>query len=381
MMTTQSNPYLLLAPGPVNLHPKVREVLSDPMIHHRTPLFDKILSRVWERLPQIFHTTQRVYLLSCTGSGGMEALMVNTCNPGEEVIVINSGKFGERWVEMGKAFQLKVHELKVPWGEACSVDRLRPLLDQHPIRAVFCQATETSTAVKHPIESLGVFLKTYSNTLFLVDGITAVGAYPILMDEWGIDGLVAGSQKAFMLPTGMSFVSFSQKAWQRIPEVTMPRFYYDIREEDRANKKGETWFSSNVSLIKALDVVLDLIEEKGLANHYHEIQKRAHFARFCLQHFGLKIFPQSPSESVTAFCLPTGIDSQALRSTLEKDFNITIMGGQDQLKGKILRIGHMGYIEISDQIRLMTNLQKIFHQFQVPFTPLSENEMHQWFKS
>lgn len=378
---TDKQPYLLLAPGPVNLHPKVRETLSDPMTHHRTPLFDKILVRTLERLPPIFHTTQRVYLLSCTGSGGMEALMVNTCNPGDEVVVINSGKFGERWVEMGRAFQLKVHELKIPWGEACSVDQLRPLLEKHSIRAVFCQATETSTAVKHPIESLGTFLKPYSDTLFLVDGITAVGAYPILMDEWGIDGLVAGSQKAFMLPTGMSFVSFSQKAWQRIPKVTMPRFYYDIREEDRANKKGETWFSSNVSLIKALNVVLTLIEEKGLEHHYQEIQKRARFARFCLQHFGLKLFPQSPSESVTAFCLPTGIDSQAVRSTLEKDFNITIMGGQDQLKGKILRIGHMGYIEIADQIRLMTSLQSVFLQHQVPFIPLSENEMLQWFKS
>lgn len=379
-MTTK-NPYLLLAPGPVSLHPKVREILSDPMIHHRTPLFDQILARVLKRLPSIFHTSQRVYLLSSTGSGGMEALMVNTCNPGDEVVVINSGKFGERWVEMGKAFQLKVHELKIPWGEACSVDQLRPLLEKYSIRAVFCQATETSTGVKHPIEALGTFLKSYSNTLFLVDGITAVGAYPVLMDEWGIDGLVAGSQKAFMLPTGMSFVSFSAKAWQRIPNITMPRFYYDIREEDRANKKGETWFSSNVSLIKALDVVLDLIEQKGLPNHYREIQQRALFTHFCLQHFGLKIFPQSPSDSVTAFCLPTGVDSQAVRSTLEKDFNTTIMGGQDQLKGKILRIGHMGYIEIPDQIRLMTDLQNVFRQYQVPFTPLSENEMLQWFKS
>lgn len=378
---TIKNPYLLLAPGPVNLHPKVREILSDPMIHHRTPLFDQILARVLKRLPPLFNTSQRVYLLSSTGSGGMEALMVNTCNPGDEVVVVNSGKFGERWVEMGKAFQLKVHELKIPWGEACSIDQLRPLLENHPIRAVFCQATETSTGVKHPIEALGVFLKSYANTLFLVDGITAVGAYPILMDEWGIDGLVAGSQKAFMLPTGMSFVSFSAKAWLRIPHITMPRFYYDIREEDRANKKGETWFSSNVSLIKALDVVLDLIEQKGLPQHYQEIQQRVLFTRFCMQHFGLKIFPQSPSESVTAFCLPVGVDSQALRSTLEKEFNITIMGGQDQLKGKILRIGHMGYIEIADQIRLMSDLQNVFRHYQVPFTPLAENEMLQWFKS
>jgi len=373
--------YLLLAPGPVNLHPKVREILSEPMIHHRTPLFDKVLVRVLKLLPKVFYTNQNVYILSCTGSGGMESLMVNTCNPGDEILVVNSGKFGERWIEMGKAFQLKVHELKIPWGQACSTQLIQPYLDKYPIRAVFCQATETSTAVKHPIEALGNYLKAYPDCLFLVDGITAVGAYPILMDEWGIDGLVAGSQKAFMLPTGMSFVSFSAKAWRRIPEVKMPRFYYDIREEDRANKKGETWFSSNVTLIKALDVVLNLIMEKGLSEHYREIQQRAEFTRFCVKHFGLKIFPEVPSESVTAFCLPEGVDSQALRGSLENNFNITIMGGQDQLKGKILRIGHMGYIEIQDQIRLMLDFQKVLRQYQVSFSPLSENEMQQWFKS
>lgn len=374
-------PYLLLAPGPVNLHPQVRKILSEPMIHHRTPLFDKILTRVLERLPSVFYTHQRVYLLSCTGSGGMETLMVNTCNPEDEVLVINSGKFGERWVEMGKAFNLKVHDLKVPWGEACTVEMIRPFVEKLPIRAVFCQATETSTGVKHPIEALGQYLKAFQNTLFLVDGITAVGAYPILMDAWSIDGLVAGSQKAFMLPTGMSFVSFSTKAWKRIPHVKMPRFYYDIRQEDRANQKGETWFSSNVSLIKALDVVLNLILDNGLDEHYHEIRERSEFTRFCIQHFGLKLFPQSPSESITAFCVPEGINSQTLRNALEQDFNLTIMGGQDQLKGKILRIGHMGFIERSDQIRLMSDLQKVFTQFKVPFNPLSETEMLRWFKS
>lgn len=374
-------PYLLLAPGPVNLHPKVREVLGEPMIHHRTPLFDQTFKRVLERLPTIFGTSQRVYMLTSTGSGGMECLTVNTCNPGDEILVINSGKFGERWVEMGKAFQLKVHELKVPWGEAVQPEQILPYLKNHPIRAVFCQACETSTAVKHPIQQLGLLIKEYANTLFLVDGITAVGAFPVPMDEWHIDGLVAGSQKAFMLPTGMSFVSFSAKAWQRIPSITMPRFYYDIREEDKANKKGESWFSSNVSIIKALDVVLDLILSKGLEAHYAEIKKRAEFTRFCLGKMGFSLLTNSPAESITAFCLPEGIDSQKLRSALEKDFNITIMGGQDQLKGKILRIGHMGYIEDSDQIRLMLDLQAMFNQAQLPYSTLSESEMQAWLKS
>ncbi|MEY4617739.1 MAG: putative aspartate aminotransferase [Pseudomonadota bacterium] len=374
-------PYLLLAPGPVNLHPKVREILSEPMIHHRTPLFDLTFKKVLERLPSIFGTTQRVYMLTTTGSGGMECLMVNTCNPGDEVLIINSGKFGERWVEMGKAFQLKVHELKVPWGEAVTPEQIVPYLEKYPLRAVFCQACETSTAVKHPLKSLGEIIKNYPDILFLVDGITAVGAFPVPMDEWHIDGLVAGSQKAFMLPTGMSFLSFSEKAWKTIPHVTTPRYYMDIREEDKANRRGESWFSSNVSLVKALDVVLEIILQKGLSQHFAEIRKRAEFTRHFITQMGFKLLAQAPADSITAFYLPEGSDSQKVRTTLEKEFNITIMGGQDQLKGKILRIGHMGYIEPSDQIRLMLDLQAALDQNHIQFKPVSESEMQAWLKS
>lgn len=372
------NSYLLLAPGPVNLHPKVREILSEPMIHHRTPLFDQILKKVLTDLPKIFGTSQRVYTLTATGSGGMECLLVNTCNPGDEVLIVNSGKFGERWVEMAKCYGLQVHELKVPWGDSVAPNAIQTLLETYPIKAVFCQACETSTAVKHPIEQIGKIVANHPETLLLIDGITAVGAYPLPMDAWKIDGLVAGSQKAFMLPTGMSFVSFSKKAWERIPKVTMPRYYYDIREEDKANQRGETWFSSNVLLLKALNVVLDLILTKGLEAHYQDIRKRSEFTRFFLNKMGLKFLPQSISESVTAFYLPEGFDSQKMRTALERDFNITIMGGQDQLKGKILRIGHMGYIENEDQIRLMVALQNVLTVAKVPFTPVSESEMTQW---
>lgn len=375
------NPYLLLAPGPVNLHPKVREILSEPMIHHRTPLFDQIFKRVLDGLPKIFGTSQRVHILTSTGSGGMESLMVNTCNPGDEVVVVNSGKFGERWVEMGRALGLKVHELKVIWGDPVIPNLIEFFLEKHPIKAVFCQACETSTAVKHPIKQLGSIIKNYPNTLFLVDGITAVGAFPVPMDEWHIDGLVAGSQKAFMLPTGLSFVSFSSKAWERIPMVTMPRYYFDIREEQKANLRGESWFSANVPLIRALDLVLSMIFEKGLDAHFAEIARRAEFTRYCINKMGLKLFSQAPSESITAFSLPTGFDSQKLRTIMEQEYNITIMGGQDHLKGKILRIGHMGYIEDKDQVQLMLALQQSFDELKIPYLPLPESELRTWLQS
>lgn len=380
-----TKPYLLLAPGPVNLHPQVRQILSEPMIHHRTPLFDQIFKRVLERLPLVFETKQSVYALSGTGSAGMETLMVNTCNWGDSILVINSGKFGERWSEMGRAYQLNVHEIKVPWGETVSIDSVKKILDSFPIKTVFCQACETSTGVKHPLKELGALIHSYPETLFIVDGITAVGAFPVPMDEWSIDGLVAGSQKAFMLPTGMCFVSFSKKAWVRIPQITLPRYYFDIREEDKANRKGESWFSTNVMIIKALDYVLDIILEKGLKVHFNEIKKRSEFTQFCLKKLNIPLFSKSPSESLTAFCLPQGtpstVDTQILRSELEKFYNITIMGGQDQLKGKILRVGHMGYIENEDMIRFFKDLQSVFQKYQVPYTPLNEIEMRAWFQS
>lgn len=355
--------YALLAPGPVNLHPKVRELLSAPMLHHRTPEFDKILARTLQNIKKIFQTEQSVYLISCTGSGGMEALLVNTCSPGDKIIAINSGKFGERWAEMARVFGLNVIEEKVNWGSAVEVKRVEELLSQHPdTRAVLCQACETSTAVRHPIEKIAQLTKPLPNTLLLVDAITALGAYSIPMDAWGVDGLVGGSQKAFMLPTGMSFVSFSQKAWGFVKTAKLPRFYFDVREEDKANKKGETWFSSNVAIIRALDWVLSDIFSKGLPKHFAEIERRAAMTRHFGERLGFKLYSQAPAASVTALQVPEGIDSQKVRTQLEQEKNITIMGGQDQLKGKVLRVGHMGYITDDDMLRLFVGLKELVPQ-------------------
>jgi aspartate aminotransferase-like enzyme len=376
-----SNPYLLLAPGPVNIHPKVREVLAEPMIHHRTPLFDGIFKRVKENLKKIFQTQQNCYLLTSTGTGGMECLMVNTLSVQDTVLIINSGKFGERWVQMAKCFRLNVIEHKVAWGEIANVPDVEKILQTQPIKAVFCQATETSTGVAHDIEKLGRMISQYPDTLFLVDGITALGAYHLPMDEWAIDGLVGGSQKAFMLPTGMSFVSFSKKAWQRISCSDLPRYYFDIREEEKANAKGETWFSSNVAIIKALDIVLELILKNSLASHFSEIKKRAEFSRFFGQQLGLSLATAHPSLSLTTLRVPIQVDGQKLRGQLESEFNITVMGGQDEWKSKVLRIGHMGYIQNEDMVHLFICLQKLFDAEKIGYQKVSVEEMSLWLKN
>ncbi|OYZ12990.1 MAG: aspartate aminotransferase [Bdellovibrio sp. 28-41-41] len=350
--------YTLMAPGPVNLHPKVREILSEPMIHHRTPEFDKILSQVLKRLKLVFQTNEPVYMISSTGSGGMESLLVNTLSPGDTVLAVNSGKFGERWIEMAKAYGVHVDEIKVTWGETVSADLISEKLKAKPYNAVLTQACETSTGVLHPIQKIGDIVKAHPKTLFLVDAITALGAVPMPMDQWHIDGLVGGSQKAFMLPTGMSFVSFSKKAQATFASSKIPKFYLDIRKEIAANAKGETFFSSNVTLIKALNYVLTEVETQGLDSLFKSIQRRADFTAEMIQLLGLNSYTKSKSASLTAVVVPETIDGQKLRELIETEFNLTLMGGQDQAKGKIIRIGHMGYIVDAHLMQLATALYR-----------------------
>jgi aspartate aminotransferase-like enzyme len=260
------------------------------------------------------------------------------------VLVIVSGKFGERWAEMSEIYGAKAHRLNVEWGKAVNPSEVEAFLQKNKnIKLVLCQATETSTATAHDIKALGQIISKTS-ALFLVDGITAVGAYDIKMDEWSIDGLVAGSQKAVMLPTGLSFVCLSKKAWAVAEKAPLPRYYFDLRKELKANLNGETLFSSSVPLIKALDFVLTRIQDIGLQKHFSQLRRRADFTREMAKLMGLELYSSSPSDSVTALKVPSNVDGIKLRGHLEQKYQVTIMGGQDQAKGKIIRIGHMGYI-------------------------------------
>ncbi|WP_413587187.1 pyridoxal-phosphate-dependent aminotransferase family protein [Bdellovibrio sp. HCB274] len=386
-MTSFNDEYSLLAPGPVNLHPEVRKALALPMIHHRTPEFDVILKRVLAGIRQVFQTKEDVYLLSCTGSGGLEALLVNVISPGDKVLAIVSGKFGERWAEMAKTFGADVSIINVPWGETVNPKDVEAHLQRLPeTRAVLCQACETSTAVAHPIQKLAEIISGFPETLFLVDAITALGAYSLPMDEWKIDGLVAGSQKAFMLPTGMAFISFSKKAQAFFEKATCPRFYFDVRKEKKANASGETFFSSNVTILRALDVVLNLINKQGLESLFHAIHRRAEFTRIFAQQLGFTLYAKSPSDSVTALVVPTTMDGQKIRLELEETHNITIMGGQDQAKGKIIRIGHMGYIQDHELLKLIDNLGQVLRKFDPGSLTLEQismvvNDGKQWLEN
>lgn len=354
---------LLMTPGPVPVPPSVLAALSLPIEHHRTPGFQKCLEYVLAELPKAFLTKNRAFLHVSTGSGGMESALVNVLSPGDTVACVVSGKFGERWAEMADAYGAKTERFTVEWGESVSVEKFEAWLatlkkSGRPPQVLLSQACETSTGALHPIREMAMALRrVLPETLFLVDAITALGALPLSMDDWDLDGVVGGSQKAFMLPTGLSFVSFSERAWAKIPSAKAPRFYFDIRDELEANKRGETGFSSAVPLVKALEVVLREIDSMGGWGAIHNrIAALSRATRTSLEALGLPSFAKLPSPSLTALVVPNGLDGQKWRSSLEKDHGLVLMGGQDQLKGKVLRVGHMGYITDDDLLRTLQTI-------------------------
>lgn len=344
MPSSEKFPYRLLTPGPVPLFPQVQKALAEPMIHHRTPEFQKIYARVAQGLKEVFCTKNDVFIHTSTGSGSMESAIVNTLSPGDKIISIVSGKFGERWAQIASAFGINVVPIQVPWGHALDPKDLDIALTKNSdCKAVLVQACETSTATINPIKKIAEIIH-HRPTLLIVDGITAVGAMELPMDDWGIDVLIGGSQKAFMLPTGLSFISLSEKAWQFNKISKCPKYYWDLASEKLALSKGESQFSSAVSIIRALDVVLPLMTGPNKSKMYSRINALAMATRAAGEALTLSVFSKCPSPSVTALSVPTQLDSQKLRSNIESKYNLTLMGGQDSLKGKILRIGHLGYI-------------------------------------
>jgi aspartate aminotransferase-like enzyme len=350
--------YTLMTPGPVPLPPEVLENLARPMEHHRTPEFIATWNRVLNNLKTVFMTEQPVFIHTSTGTGGMESALVNCLSPGDHVISVVSGKFGERWADMAETFGARVTRLNVPWGQAVKVSDVERALAAEPHTvAVLSQACETSTGVLHPVRELArAVAKT--KAVFMVDAITALGALPIPMDEWQIDVMVGGSQKAFMLPTGIAFISFSQKAWALTEKAKCPRYYFDIRKEKAANDNGESYFSSAVMHVRALDLVLDIFLKAGMHRVYERIQALSKATLVSARELGLSSFPEVPSPSLSALRLPDGIDGQKVRAAMEKDDAVVVMGGQDQLKGKILRIGHMGAIRDEDVLVTIDALAK-----------------------
>lgn len=348
------NKYRLMAPGPVQMSEAVLQALSQPMIHHRTPAFIKILNKALSSLQYVFETKNPVLILPTTGTGAMEAALINTLSPNDHILCVAGGKFGERFAKIASAYGIQPSTIDVEWGHAVDPLIIESFLSSHPhIKAVTVQACETSTGVYHPIEQIAKVVKKFPNTLLIVDGITAVGATKIPMDKWGIDILISGSQKAFQIPTGLAFISLSDKAWSFAESSTCPKFYLNLKKEAVANKEGQTHLSSSVTLIRALNVVLEEIQSKGLDGWQQRVMNLSIATQKAALSFGLKLYANTPSPTLTSIVVPNGVDGGLLRKHLEQKYNITVMGGQDHLKGKIIRIGHMGAISNDDALSTM----------------------------
>ena len=341
---------ILLTPGTTPVPERILKAMSQCNIHHRSEEFTAILQEVWNNLRFAFQTQNPVYLLASSGTGGMEAAVANAFSPGDKVIVVDSGKFGERWGGIGKVYGLEVVTIKVEWGRAVDPQQIGDLLRTHPDTVgVLFQACETSTGVMHPVKGIADIVHENSDALLVCDAITGTGVFSIPADEWGIDIVVSGSQKAFMLPPGLAFISASPRAWKRIEQCSSPRFYLDLKRERKSYEKGTTAYTPAISLILGLREALLMMRDEGLSARFERTASLAQVTQEGFKSMGLELFASNAlSPSLTAVKSPPGIDSGQLVKKLRSQYNIWIAGGQDQLKGKIFRVSHMGAVGAKD---------------------------------
>ncbi|MGH7786976.1 MAG: pyridoxal-phosphate-dependent aminotransferase family protein [Candidatus Binatia bacterium] len=341
--------------------------MAQPMFHHRTPQFSALFAELRERLRWLYQTKEDVLVLASSGTGAMEAAVNNCFAPGDEVIVVNGGKFGERWGKLATTFGVRPIEIRVEWGRAVRPEQIEEALEAHPnVRGVLVQASETSTAAVHPIEQLAAVTRR-RDVLLVVDGITAVGVYDIPMDAWGVDVLITGSQKALMLPPGVALIALSQRAWARVETVRQPRFYFDLPRERTNQAKNTTAWTPAISLVIGLHEALAMMQEEGLQHVFARHARLAEATRAAALALGLRLVaPDNPSPAVTGVYVPEGIDGSKLFAYLRDRMRVVFAGGQDHLKGKIVRIAHLGYMGAFDTISAVAALEMALRHFGHP---------------
>lgn len=353
--------FTLFTPGPAEVPPRILKVMSEPIIHHRSQDFREIFFEVRDKLKKLFKTKQDVIVFASSGTGAMEAAVVNFFSKGSKVLVINGGKFGERWSLICKAYGLDVQEISVPWGEAVDPSDVVKNLDKNgKIEGVFIQGCETSTGVEHPVKEVAKVIreKRGDDTLFVVDGITAVGVFDIDMDGWDIDILLTGSQKALMLPPGLAMISASPRAIKRMEKSDLPKFYFNIKKEMKAQSEGETAWTPAISLIKGLRESLRMIiDEEKLENVFERHKKLASILRSMVEGMGLKIFAKRPAPGLTTI----EIENAEEKRKKMRELGAWVAGGQDKLKGKIIRIAHMGYYTEGDMLYVGSVLKHVIN--------------------
>jgi aspartate aminotransferase-like enzyme len=359
--------YYLMAPGPTPVPSNVLLAMAQPMIHHRTPEYDALFSEVRAGLKRLFKTGQDVIPFTSSGTGAMEAAVANTLSAGDRVLVLRAGKFGERWEEICRAYSVIVTPLAAPFGHTVPAEAFRKALDEHrDVKAVLMQHSESSTAVLHDIKGVAAVTRD-SAAILIVDAVSSLGIADLRMDDWGVDVVVAGSQKGLMLPPGLSFCALSDKAWGHVRASRLPKYYFDLTAERKAVSKNEAHFTPAVSIMLGLREVLKMIEAEGLENVFRRHERLARATRSGAEALGLELFAKAaPSPALTAVLAPTGVDSEKIRSAYSTTFNITIAGGQGEMKGKVFRLGHMGYVGDFDVLTALAALEQVLQELGHP---------------
>jgi aspartate aminotransferase-like enzyme len=349
--------YLLTA-GPTPVPERVLLAMARPMLYHRSPSFTECLREVQEGLKWLLKTDQLPLLMTGSGTAAMDASVCNFLRSGDKAVVIRGGKFGERWGRICQAYGIDCVFIDVDWGKSVDAKVVAEALDKNPgVRAVYATACETSTATKHDIEAIGKVVREREDVILCVDAITAIGVYDVPFDRWGLDVVCIGSQKALMLPPGLCGVAVSEKAWKACERADLPRFYLDLRAERRSQEKGETAFTPAVSLVVGLRESLRMIKEETLDGVFLRHERLAKATRAAAGGLGLDLFSSSPVNSVTGIRVPQGIDGTAVVRQMQTRYGITIAGGQDHLKGKIVRIAHVGFFSEFDIITAISGLE------------------------
>lgn len=348
----------LFTPGPTPVPEQVMLAMAQPVIHHRHPEFEELFKRVNENLKYLFQTDQDVLTLSSSGTGAMEAAVCNLFSPGDRVITVNAGKFGERWGELCRAFGLEFIEIPVEWGRGVDPEIIEHhLLTMPDAKAIFLTHSETSTGALQNIREIARLVRTHTDALTIVDGITSVGAVELRMDEWDLDVVMTGSQKGLMVPPGLSFIALSDRAWKRAELATLPKYYFDLLESRRALKTSETPWTPAVTLVVGLDVALQMLRTEGIENVWSRHAILAEAVRTGCNALGLQLLASEPSNALTAIWIPEMIDAKKLLRSVKTDHGITVAGGQGHLTGKIFRISHLGYYDRLDVVSVIAAIE------------------------
>ena len=356
----------LFTPGPTPILPAAQTAMASFAMHHRTADFRALYTRVLADMKDFIGTRNDVLVLASSGTGVMEGSVSNLTSPGDKVLVLTAGKFGERWRDLAKAFGCVVEVLSAPYGETLSLDDIRQKLTPD-VRVVYVQATESSTGARHDVRGIAKLVRTHGDTLLVVDAITGLGTTHFDVDGWGIDVIIGGSQKALMIPPGLAYCGVSERAWKRMETARSPRYYFDFRKERKAAAKGESAYTPATSLFAALGAALDFIRQMGNGDLVagrealvNNAELAAAMTRAGAQALGLKLFAASaPAAALTAIQSPSGTDSSAIVKEFRESFAAVVANGQGEMKGKLFRIAHIGYYDYLDTIGILAALEHV----------------------